>query len=242
MRVGSILRRNGWKKAPLQKRIDGKPQWYWEKVVTGGDGVVTEVVTPLNPLSATISEQVSPPVTTFSSNFSQNTNDVVEADETNNSKSGESLENRGSDTCSKTSESFSEQGLQGVTTSASLPRSIIEPSAQITNNPLVPLEPTESPVPLIVPTEPESQLDAEVLQIADSLRKAISDNDAVAVKEIARKTMNLGLRAAVKNCLTDEENEACRKLANPPKQSQPQPIPSLSTNECDAASTEADPP
>jgi len=145
MRVGSILRRNGWKKAPLQKRIDGKPQWYWEKVVTGGDGVVTEVVTPLNPLSATISEQVSPPVTTFSSNFSQNTNDVVEADETNNSKSGESLENRGSDTCSKTSESFSEQGLEGVTTSASLPRSIIEPSAQITNNPIAPLEVTGEP-------------------------------------------------------------------------------------------------
>jgi hypothetical protein len=145
MRVGSILRRNGWKKAPLQKRIDGKPQWYWEKVVTGGDEVVTEVVTPLNPLSATISEQVSPPVTTFSSNFSQNTNDVVEADETNNSKSGESLENRGSDTCSQTSESFSEQGLEGVTTSASLPRSIIELSAQITNNPIAPLEVTGEP-------------------------------------------------------------------------------------------------
>ncbi|MBD0312692.1 MAG: hypothetical protein ICV86_07335, partial [Microcoleus sp. T3-bin5] len=182
MRVGSILRRNRWKKAPLQKRIDGKPQWYWEKVVTGGDEVVTEVVTPLNPLSATISEQVSPPVTTFLSNFSQNTNDVVEANETNNSQSGESLENRGSDTCSQTSESFSEQGLEGVTTSASLPRSIIEPSAQITNNPIAPLEPTESLVPPIVPTEPESQLDADVLQIADSLRKAISVNDAVAVK------------------------------------------------------------
>jgi hypothetical protein len=84
MRVGNILRRNGWKRAPGQKRIDGKPQWYWEKVVTGGDEVVTEVVTPLNPVSATISEQVSLPVTTFSSNFSQNTNDVVDADETNN--------------------------------------------------------------------------------------------------------------------------------------------------------------
>jgi predicted P-loop ATPase len=121
MRVGSILRRNGWKKAPLQKRIDGKPQWYWEKVVTGGDEVVTEVVTPLNPLSATISEQVSLPVTTFSSNFSQNTNDVVDADETNNSQSGESLENRGSDTHPQTNESFSEQRLEGVTTSASPP-------------------------------------------------------------------------------------------------------------------------
>lgn len=183
MRVGNILRRNGWKRAPGQKRIDGKPQWYWEKVVTGGDGVVTEVVTPLNPVSATISEQVSPPVTTFSSNFSQNTNDVVEADETNNSKSGESLENRGSDTCSKTSESFSEQGLEGVTTSASLPTSIIEPSAQITNNPLAPEEPTEPTVPLIappeslaepstsiVPTEPEPKFDSEAAECVQAIR------------------------------------------------------------------------
>ena len=174
MRVGSILRRNGWKKAPLQKRIDGKPQWYWEKVVTGGDGVVTEVVTPLNPLSATISEQVSPPVTTFSSNFSQNTNDVVEANETNNSQSGESLENRGSDTCSQTSESFSEQGLEGVTTSASLPRSIIEPSAQITNNPIAPLEPTAQSVPPIAPSDlkPKSE-------------QAISDADAETIRKLS---------------------------------------------------------
>jgi hypothetical protein len=66
-----------------------------------------------------------------------------------------------------------------------------------------------------------------VLQIADSLQFVISVQDAVAVREIARKTINLDkthrLLAAVKNCLTAEENEACRILANP-KQSQPQPI------------------
>jgi hypothetical protein len=143
--------------------------------VTGGDEVVTEVVTPLNPLSATISEQVSLPVTTFSSNFSQNTNDVVEAaDETNNSKSGESLENRGSDTCSQTSESFSEQGLEGVTTSASLPTSIIEPSAQITNNPIAPLEPTAQSVPPIAPSDlkPKSE-------------QAISDADAETIRKLS---------------------------------------------------------
>jgi hypothetical protein len=35
--------------------------------------------------------------------------------------------------------------LEGVTTSASLPQSIIEPSAQITNNPIAPLEVTGEP-------------------------------------------------------------------------------------------------
>jgi|GEM_PF-912069 len=182
MRVGNILRRNGWKRAPGQKRIDGKPQWYWEKVVTGGDGVVTEVVTPLNPVSATISEQVSLPVTTFSSNFSQNTNDVVDADETNNSQdetnnfqSGESLENRGSDTHPQTNESFSEQRLEGVTTSASPP--------QITHNPIAPEEPTEPTVPpiappeslaepstSIIPTEPEPKFDSEAAECVQAIR------------------------------------------------------------------------
>jgi len=175
MRVGNILRRNGWKRAPGQKRIDGKPQWYWEKVVTGGDGVVTEVVTPLNPVSATISEQVSLPVTTFSSNFSQNTNDVVDANETNNFQSGESLENRGSDTHPQTNESFSEQRLEGVTTSASPP--------QITHNPIAPEEPTEPTVPpiappeslaepstSIVPTEPEPKFDSEAAECVQAIR------------------------------------------------------------------------
>ena len=171
MRVGSILRRNGWKKAPLQKRIDGKPQWYWEKVVTGGDEVVTEVVTPLNPLSATISEQVSPPVTTFSSNFFQNTNDVVEAaDETNNSKSGESLENRGSDTCSQTSESFSEQGLEGVTTSASPP--------QFTYNLIAPPEPETAPTaPTAQPLAPSD--------LKPKSEQAISDADAETIRKLS---------------------------------------------------------
>jgi phage/plasmid-associated DNA primase len=95
-------------------------------------------------------------------------------------------------------------------------------------------------------SEPEPKLDAELVkQIAATLRTAISVQDAVAVREIASKSINLDktrrLHAAVKNCLTPEENEACRILAKA-NQSQSQPIRSLSTSDCDAVSTEADPP
>jgi predicted P-loop ATPase len=203
MRVGNILRRNGWKKAPAQKRIDGKPQWYWEKVVTGGDEVVTEVVTPLNPVSATISEQVSLPVTTFSANFSPNTNDVVDADETNNSQdetndsqSGESLENRGSDTHPQTSESFSEQRLEGVTTSASPP--------QFTYNPIAPPEPETAP------TEPESsEIEPEMGvgdEIFEAIKEAIATLDRAAAREAWQKIKNSPTqKEAVKAKLTEEE-------------------------------------
>lgn len=102
-----------------------------------------------------------------------------------------------------------------------------EPTAQSVPPIAPPESVTELPAPM-ASEEREPKLDADlVLQIADSLRFAISVQDAVAVREIARKSINLDktgrLHAAVKNCLTPEENEACRILANP-KQSQPEPI------------------
>lgn len=243
MRVGNILRRNGWKRAPGQKRIDGKPQWYWEKVVTGGDEVVTEVVTPLNPLSTTISEQVSLPVTTFSSNFSPNTNDVVDADETNNSQSGESLENRGSDTHPQTSESFSEQRLEGVTTSASPP--------QITHNPIAPPEPETAPTEPTPPTDapiapPEPKSNAElVLQIVAKVRKAIAENDAGAIKKEIAKTMKLDstgrLHLAVKALLKPNEKEDCKIILASHKQPQTVESPVQITDTSSETETEAEP-
>jgi predicted P-loop ATPase len=130
MRVSSILRRNGWIKAPRQKRIDGKPQWYWEKVVTGSDGVVTEVVTPLNPLPARITDakkEVSQPVTTFSANLTKNISlNFSELDSSDNVQPEEkenftSFNEKGSDGCDTKPQSFSEQGLNAVTTPVTTP-------------------------------------------------------------------------------------------------------------------------
>jgi predicted P-loop ATPase len=130
MRVSNILRRHGWVKAPRQKRIDGKPQWYWEKVVTGCDEVVTEVVTPLNPLPTKITEakkEVSQPVTTFSANFTKN----IPLDFSNNVQPEEnenftSFNEKGSDGCDTKPQSLSEQGLNAVITPVTTP--VITPS------------------------------------------------------------------------------------------------------------------
>jgi predicted P-loop ATPase len=113
MRLSDILRRNGWVKASKQKRIEGKPQWYWEKVVTGCDGVMTEVMTPSNPCSTTVLDTVSQPVTTFLPKHSQNIN--VCADSEKVDISGK-VENQGSDTCLDNAQNPSEQSLEGVTT------------------------------------------------------------------------------------------------------------------------------
>jgi predicted P-loop ATPase len=113
MRLSDILRRNGWVKAFKQKRIEGKPQWYWEKVVTGSDGVMTEVMTASNPCSTTVLDTVSQPVTTFLPKHSQNTN--VCADSEKVDISGR-FENQGSDTCLDNTQNPSEQSLEGVTT------------------------------------------------------------------------------------------------------------------------------
>jgi hypothetical protein len=48
--------------------------------VTGGDGVVTEVVTPSNPCPTTVLDTVSPPVTTFLQNIAKTTMSCAEAD------------------------------------------------------------------------------------------------------------------------------------------------------------------
>ncbi|MEG3922973.1 phage/plasmid primase, P4 family [Microcoleus sp. T3_A4] len=77
----------------------------------------------------------------------------------------------------------------------------------------------------IAPPEPDPEL---VNRGVAALRKAIAENDAVAVREAAKKSIKLDstghLKAAIKKLLSDEENEACRILANANrKQSQPQP-------------------
>jgi predicted P-loop ATPase len=118
MRVSDILRRNGWAKSPTQRRIGGKPQWFWERVVTGSDGVVTEVVTPSNPVTERVIDEVSPPVTTFSPNFSEIDGDAVESSALEKSKS---FENKVVTPPPQKSESCPQQGLEGVTTSPSLP-------------------------------------------------------------------------------------------------------------------------
>jgi predicted P-loop ATPase len=118
MRVSDILRRNGWAKSPTQRRIGGKPQWFWERVVTGSDGVVTEVVTPSNPVNVRVIDEVSPPVTTFSPNLSENDGEVVESPAPKKSKS---FENKVVTPPPQNSGSCPQQGLEGVTTSPSPP-------------------------------------------------------------------------------------------------------------------------
>jgi len=121
MRLSDILRRNGWVKSK-QKRIEGKVQRYWERVVTGGDGVVTEVVTPSNSCCTTVLDTVSPPVTTFLPKHSSENNVCAEADILIRNQTpkvdipGESR-NQGGDTCLNNAQNPLEQSLEGVTTS-----------------------------------------------------------------------------------------------------------------------------
>jgi len=112
MRVSEVLCRNGWSR--VAKRIDGKLQKCWEKkVVTGGNGVVTEVVTAQNPLSEPIVEIVLPPVTTFLAKKSQS---ASETDEITPLKSQETFENEVVTSSPSDSENLLEQGLNPVTT------------------------------------------------------------------------------------------------------------------------------
>jgi predicted P-loop ATPase len=116
MRVSDILRRNGWVKSK-QKRIDGKIQRYWEKVITGDDGVVTEVVTPSKPCHITTLDTLSPPVTTFSQNNSQDASSDAEVSESEKPQTEKSFEDRGSDTVSSSPQNLSQQDSPPVTTS-----------------------------------------------------------------------------------------------------------------------------
>jgi predicted P-loop ATPase len=125
MRVSDILRCNGWTKARNPKRIDGKLQKYWERVVTGGNGVVTEVVTPQNPCSNSVTSIPLPPVTTFLSKDSPSLRTIAvqtdgggaQTSKTCNSESEESFETKVVTPPPSTSLSLSDKGFQPVTTS-----------------------------------------------------------------------------------------------------------------------------
>ena len=104
---------------------------------------------------------------------------------------------------------------------------------------------TAPTVPPIAPPEPEPDVEL-VKQIAATLRKAISVNDEVAVKEIVKNIIlrdsTRRLQTAVKDSLTPEENEACRTLLPNRKQSQPQPVepPAQTTDSITSSEPEAE--
>jgi predicted P-loop ATPase len=141
MRLSDILRRNGWIKGN-PKRIEGKVQRYWEKIVTEvvtpsnpcsttdlnvvlppNTEVVTEVVTPSNPCSTTGLDVVLPPVTTFSPKDNYDNDALAEIDivirnqipSTDTPSKGENL---GGNTSSNDNQNPLTQGLEGVTTSS----------------------------------------------------------------------------------------------------------------------------
>jgi predicted P-loop ATPase len=141
MRLSDILRRNGWTRGN-PKRIEGKLQRYWEKmvseVVTPSNPcsvttldvvlppsieVVTEVVSPSNPCSTTALDVVLPPVTTFLSkdNCKNNPPTGIDAVIKNQAPSIDTPSkggNLGGNTSSNNSQNPLEQGLEGVTTSS----------------------------------------------------------------------------------------------------------------------------
>jgi predicted P-loop ATPase len=116
MRVSQILRRNGWEKSQSQKRIEGKLQWCWQKVVTGCDGVVSEVVSPSNLITATVLPSLTQPITTFLPKLQKIDNeDTKTGDFPSDFKDKESLEKI--EKVVSPVESQSQQGLEGDTTS-----------------------------------------------------------------------------------------------------------------------------
>jgi len=116
MRVSEILCRNGWSR--VTKRVDGKLQKCWERqVVTGGNGVVTEVVTPQNSLYDSTLDTLLPPVTTFSPKHPSEISSAVETAKNSNSEIQESFENIGGNTSPSSPQNPVGQGSQPVTTS-----------------------------------------------------------------------------------------------------------------------------
>jgi predicted P-loop ATPase len=111
MRVSDILRRNGWVRA--SKRIDGKFQRCWEKVVSGGSGVVAEVVSPQTTHCITLSDTLIPPDTTFYSKQPEKNNSDSEVSK----KNEKSFENRGGITPSIDPQNSTGQALEPDTTS-----------------------------------------------------------------------------------------------------------------------------
>ena len=129
MRASDILRRHNWKKSTQQKRFDGRPQWFWQRVVKVEEvvtkvvtEVVTEVVTPSNSMPERVSSEASPPVTTFQENFFQNNQCLPQIVASTVVKSGKSFENSGGDTAIAKPETSLQQGFEGVTTSVSPPQ------------------------------------------------------------------------------------------------------------------------
>jgi predicted P-loop ATPase len=139
MRLSDILRRNGWVRS--KKRIEGKPQWCWEKVVTKvgtplnpcsttilgaafppNGKVGTEVGTPLNPCSTTLSDTTFPPVPTFLAkdychdNDSTRTN-IVRRNQTPEVEVPAKVENQGGNACFDNSQNLSGQSVESVPTS-----------------------------------------------------------------------------------------------------------------------------
>jgi predicted P-loop ATPase len=168
MRVSDILRRNGWTK--VVKRVDGKVQRCWEKVVTEVvTGVVTEVVIPQNPHPVMTSETPLPPVTTFSSNHFPNSDSVAGGDKTDNSQLKKSFENGSGNTSPDNAQNPVEQGLQPVTTSRNKGGNT-------------------------TPQCPETNANRyHAGRLADQMREAIAKGDSAEAKEIWGKFENIPL-------------------------------------------------
>jgi predicted P-loop ATPase len=170
MRVSDILRRNGWTK--VRKRIDGKVQRYWEKVVTGVvTGVVTEVVTPQNLDHVITSDALLPPVTTFSPNHFPNSDSAAGGDKTDNSQAKKNLENGGGHTSPDNTQNPIGQGLQPVTTSQNK-------GGHTPKTPQCPETATNK---------------HQAGKLANQVREAIANGDSVEAKEIWRKFENIPL-------------------------------------------------
>ncbi|MEG4577571.1 phage/plasmid primase, P4 family [Microcoleus sp. N3A4] len=130
----------------------------------------------------------------------------------------------------KDSKGFSNEEINNTESEIAL-----NPSPEPKPLPIANPDPSPHPSPHPSPTEPialpapEPEPDAELVNRgAAALRKAIAENDAVAVRDAAKKSIESDstgrLKVAIKKLLSDEENEACRILANANrKQSQPQP-------------------
>jgi predicted P-loop ATPase len=192
MRVSDILRRNGWLKA--SKRIDGKLQRCWEKqVVTGGNEVVTEVVTPQNPCPVTISDTLLPPVTTFSSKKPSNINNNSEATK-NNSQSEKTFENRGGNSSSIDPKNVTRQALEPVTTSPQ----------QGGNSPKTP----HPQCPEMMANEYQAKI------LADEMRKAITKTNRKDAAEVIKQVANSDpkVRQSFFKSFTKEENLNIRLL------------------------------
>jgi hypothetical protein len=140
MRLSDILRRNGW--ARSKKRIEGKSQWSWEKMITEvgtlsnpysttisnsafppNSEVGTEVGTPSNPYNTVTSDVLFPPVPTFlpKDNYNNNAPGGIDSAIRNQTPSVDTPskgENLGGNTSSNDNQNPLGQGLEGVPTSS----------------------------------------------------------------------------------------------------------------------------